>query len=95
MTDYEIVCTNQESDHGHITHVGLGVGDGTYYSRPTVAEVYALIDAGHYFHTGSSDAGDYATVAKFDCTQCGRPTLRSHADKYWNNNLDNLGNCTV
>ncbi len=95
LTDYRIVCTNKESDHGHITNVGLGVGDGTYYSRPTVAEVYALIDAGHTFHTGSTADGNYATVAKFTCTHCGRGTLRSHADQAWNNNLDSLGNCNT
>jgi Protein of unknown function (DUF3892) len=74
--------------------VGTGTHDGYYDQRLTVEQVYNAIDAGHSFHTGSRTGRDYAVVAKSSCANCGRPTLRSHADGDWNNNLDDYAAVT-
>jgi hypothetical protein len=93
MADYRIMCVNKEAGHGHIESVGTGTHDGYYDQRLTVQQVYNAIDAGHSFHTGSWTGRDYAVVAKFSCANCGRPTVRSHADGDWNNSLDDLRGC--
>ena len=93
MTDYRIICVNKQAGHGHIESVGTGTHDGYYDQRLTVQQVYNAIDEGHWFHTGCRTGRDYAVVAKFSCASCGRPTLRSHADGDWNNNLDDLRGC--
>lgn len=92
MADYQIVCVTKKAGHGHIQTVGIGSASGVNATK-TVQEVYALLDVGNSFHTGSAVGGNYATVAKYKCSSCDSPTLRSHADSKWNNNLDNLKSC--
>jgi hypothetical protein len=89
MGDFQIICVDKETSHGHILDVGISGQSRTY----TVAEIYYALDQQDTFHTGSRATGDYAVVAKFNCTYCGRPTLRSHSDRTSANNLDNLRSC--
>ena len=89
MSEYLITCVRKSArtaaGHQHITSVGIGT------HRYTVAQIYAYMDAGHTFRTASGSTGVEAPVAKFQC--CGLNTLRSHSDRVWDNNLDNLPQC--
>lgn len=90
VSEYLITCvsksTRTAAGHQHI--IGVGVGG----RRVTVEDIYRLIDQGHTFRTASPSSGKEAAVATFRC-ECGLPTLRSHSDGYWDNNLDNLPKC--
>ncbi len=88
MSEYLITCVRKSTgiDHQHIVSVGIGA------QRYTVADIYRFIDQGHTFRTASPSSGREAAVAKYRCS-CGLATLRSHADGYWDNNLDNLPKC--
>jgi len=89
MSEYLITCVRKSyrtaAGHQHIMSVGIG---GT---RFTVAQIYRLMDAGNTFRTASPSTGKEAPVAKYHC--CGLDTLRSHSDRLWDNNLDNLPLC--
>jgi len=90
MSEYLITCVRKSArttaGHQHIVSVGIGAG------RFTVAQIYGYMDQGHTFRTASPSSGREAAVAKYHC--CGLDTLRSHADKLWDDNLDNLPWCT-
>jgi len=90
MSEFLITCVRMSgrtaAGHHHIVSVGVG---GEQF---TVEEIYQAIDAGHRFRTASPSSGTEAPVAKYHCA-CGLDTLRSHSDKYWDNNLDNLPAC--
>ena len=93
MADYVIRCTDQtpagtDHDSAHIERVAFE-GATTCY---TVAQVYALIDAGHRIWSRGPLASVSARVRKFRC-RCGRATLRSDADATKVNNLDSLPMC--
>ena len=57
-----------------------------------MAQVYEFMDSGTEFRTTSPTTGQIVAVGKYQCS-CGMRTLRSHADKQWNDNLDNLPRC--
>jgi hypothetical protein len=90
MAEYLITCTrkSEPTAAGHQHIVGVGIGGQQF----TVAQIYRLIDQGYAFRTVSRSSGREAAVAKYRCS-CGLDTLRSHADGYWDNNLDNLPKC--
>jgi Protein of unknown function (DUF3892) len=90
VSEYLITCVTKSAPtaagHQHIVSVGIGG------QKCTVADIYRFIDQGHTFRTASPSSGKEAAVAKYRCA-CGLATLRSHADGYWDNNLDNLPKC--
>ncbi len=95
MADNRIVCTRQSDwmavGHGHIESVGVG-DDSGYSEIVAVSNVVAFIKRGwqtYYTYAG----GKRAEVSPWNCDRCGRETIRSHADGYWNNNLDALPEC--
>ena len=98
MTQYQVNCTAQEPRFvsncvAHIVQVGANLlGSSSPSSRLSVAQVYAAIDRGDTFWTWSPSGAKWANVRKYRCN-CGRATLRSTADGYWDNNLDNLPRC--
>ncbi|WP_300613466.1 DUF3892 domain-containing protein [Trebonia sp.] len=89
MSEYLITCVRKGAPtgagHRHIIGVGIGA------QRVTVQDVYLLMDAGHKFRTVSPTTGLEVPVAKYRC--CGIDTLRSYADKRWDDNLDALPPC--
>jgi hypothetical protein len=91
MAEYLITCVRKSAltpaGHQHIVSVGIGT------QRYTVEQIYPLMDAGHTFRTASRLSGVEAPVAKYHCP-CGVNTLRSHADRSWDDNLDNLPRCS-
>lgn len=91
MAEYLITCVRKSertaTGHQHIVSVGIG------QHRFTVAQVYHFIDQGHTFRTVSPSSGRESAVSKYRCS-CRLDTLRSHADGYWDNNLDNLPRCS-
>ena len=90
LSEYLITCVRKSArtaaGHQHIASVGIGTG------RYSVAQIYEFMDAGHTFRTASASIGVEAPVAKFHC--CGVNTLRSHADRVWDDNLDKLPQCS-
>jgi hypothetical protein len=87
--EYLITCVgkaDRPAGHKHIVKVGIGTG------QHTVAAIYGFMDDGNAFRTASPTTGQIVAVAKYKCP-CGVETLRSHADKQWNDNLDNLPRC--
>lgn len=95
MTTYRIVCstlsaTAGTSGHKHLVDVGTGADPNKATDKWTIAQVRTSLDAGNTFYT--EVGGKRAEVRTFDC-DCGIHTIRSHADGYWNNNLDNLRTC--
>jgi Protein of unknown function (DUF3892) len=89
MTGYQIGHVRKQSGHGHIESVDLR--SGTPYTQTfSVRQVLNMITGGSTFHTGSVLTRDYAAVEGFACPHCCEPTLRSHTDGAWNNNLDDL-----
>jgi hypothetical protein len=90
MAEYLITCVRKSdrtpAGHQHIVSVGIG------QHKFTVAEIYQLIDQGHTFRTVSRSSGRESAVTKYRCS-CGWLTLRSQADGYWDDNLDNLPKC--
>lgn len=95
MTDHRVVCTEQTdwNSQGHGRIIAIGTGDDVDQAgrRWTVAETYAALDAGHTFHVISPTTRKKSWVGKY--TVNGIPTLRSYADKVWDNNLDSLRGC--
>jgi hypothetical protein len=89
MSEFLITCTRKSertaAGHKHITSVGIG---GKRYA---VERIYRAIDAGDTFHTVSPSTGREVPVGKFHC--CGIDTLRSYADRQWDDNLDSLPKC--
>jgi hypothetical protein len=90
MATYLITCVRKSArtatGHQHITSVGIGT------ERYTGAQIYQFINQGHAFYTASTASGKEAEVKPYRC-ECGIQTLRSQADGYWDNNLDNLPSC--
>jgi len=94
MADVQVTCItkpNPKSAHEHITHLGNPAA-GWKWSRE---QVIPSIDAGtntFYVidpHTGKrSDVGVVRERGK-------APYLRTHADRYWNNNLLSLDQCPL
>lgn len=97
MQRFRITCTVQTSSNphkGHITSVGVepppnGLVSGAIVTVPTV---YDMMDKGAVFYT-VDDKGQEVEVVKYDCGQCGRPTLRTVNDDTTVNNLDELPPC--
>lgn len=92
-TDYQIVCVDKESDHGHISRVGVTSDGGANVKFYDLDNALALGLFGMKLHTGSTNSGDYTPVSRMECPHCDRQTLRSHADATTANNLDELGPC--
>lgn len=97
MAAYEITCVikcnspnSSAPDYGHVHITDVGIGDR---SRATVAQVYKLMSEGDTFYTYSRSTGRLAMVDRYRCTTCDTPTLRSHTDRVWDDNLDNLPAC--
>jgi hypothetical protein len=89
VSEYLITCVRKSAPTaaGHQHIIGVGVGA----QQLTVQDVYRLMDAGHTFRTVSPTTGREVPVAKYRC--CGIDTLRSYADKQWDDNLDALRRC--
>ncbi len=99
VTDYRIVCTNQEpawvgNQHAHIVAVGTGGNTGWDRKWP-LADVIQAIDQGHRFFTVSPSTGQTALVQKYTCSLCVRTHIRSTPDAVRDNNLDNLSTCAM
>lgn len=92
-TDYQIVCVENEPDHGHLTHIGVTTDGGASVQLVTLTQALIFVSLGVKYHTGSVKSGDYAEVLRLACPHCGNATLRSHADATKKNNLDELGTC--
>ena len=97
MTQYRIICTNQEpvsqpNDRAHI--IGVGTGDSSGYSAYwTLNEVITAMNQGHTFYTYGETSGKVALVHKYVCPHCTRTHIRSAPDAVTDNNLDNLSTC--
>jgi hypothetical protein len=96
MTAYRIICVTQDKPdphRGHILNVGTGPTPAHYTRKWTVDQVWSATLAGDTFHTIGPKSGKRASVHRFECTICGRRTLRSGPDAVTDNNLDSLPSC--
>ena len=94
MASYQIVCTERQASHGHITHVGTGSDPAD--QRWTVKNVREAIEDGDTFYTVGPRSGKTAYVEPYDAYANGviLETIRSSADAVEDNNLDNLRACS-
>jgi hypothetical protein len=98
MSDYRIVCTEQEpfyqpTTHAHIVAVGTGTNPDKADQRWKLDEVLAAMDRGDRFYTVSPSTGKTALVEKYACLKCSRTFIRSTPDAIYDNNLDSLRRC--
>lgn len=98
MSDYRIVCTNQEpcylSTHqAHIVAVGTGDDPSQASQRWSLDEVLGAMRRGDRFYTQGVRSGKVALVEPYTCQHCRRTYIRSRADAVQDNNLDNLRVC--
>ncbi len=90
MNEYQVTCVTRNDVNGRIIAIG-GPGDGTGWTM-TEAEAIRRIKR--------KEARFYTVVngKRAEIGVCGTPPneyLRTHADGYWNDNLDALGACPV
>jgi hypothetical protein len=97
MAIYQITCVIKCNQAGssapnlrcdHITDVGFGDGE-----RGSVPSIYRFIRENNTFYTVSPSSGTRAYVKEDTCARCHVDTLRSIADEFADNNLDNLPTC--
>jgi len=98
MSDYRIVCTNQEPCHlsthqAHIVAVGTGNDPAKASDRWTLDQVLAAMNLGDRFYTQGVQSGKTALVEPYECGRCRRTYIRSRPDSVQDNNLDNLRVC--
>ncbi|WP_421787950.1 DUF3892 domain-containing protein [Hyphobacterium sp.] len=80
-------CTSKDSD-GDITHIG---NSGAAWSPKTVASAVREIDSGDYVYY--VDECGHETLIETVHPDRGKAYLRTVADGYTSNNLDNLPDC--
>lgn len=98
MSDYRIVCTEQEPasnppTHAHIVAVGVGNDPDKASNRFTLAEVLRCLSNGDRFFTKGPRTGKVAFVEKYQCSHCRTQHIRSKPDATTDNNLDSLRYC--
>lgn len=99
MSQYRIVCTDQEpitqpTTHAHIVAVGTGSDPNKADTRWTLDEVLTAMDKGDVFYTQGETSGKIARVEKYVCSLCYRTWIRSTPDAVKDNNLDFLRRCS-
>jgi hypothetical protein len=101
MTDYKIVCTDQEpinqpTTHAHIVAVGIDTDiDGYADDKQTKDEVIKNINSGLYrYYTVGPKTGKVAFVEVAYCVFCKGEIIRSKPDATTDNNLDSLRRCS-
>jgi hypothetical protein len=99
IVSYRIVCTDQEPagagpHDAHIVGVGTGTDPDSASMHWTLDRVLAALDRGEYFYTQGKHSGKVARVLPWNCSYCGRRTIRSSADAVTDNNLDSLRYCS-
>ena len=98
MSNFQIVCTEQEpfdqpTTHVHIVAVGTGM-DPDKATRWTLDQVLNAMSRGHDFYTQSPSTGRTAWVQTYTCLWCQRPYIVSAPDAIADNSLDNLRRCS-
>ena len=101
MTDYKIVCTDQEpidqpTTHAHITAVGIDSNnDGRAEDRHMKSTVISNIrNNGDRYYTVGLQTGITAYVGVISCNLCGYEIIKSTPDATADNNLDYLRRCS-
>jgi hypothetical protein len=91
MAEYQIVCVDRVTGHGHITHVGISGLPGVW----TVEQVRGSIARGNSFYTVSPSTRAVAGVEPCDVSEPNQTieTIRSAADAIDDNSLDKLRGC--
>lgn len=98
MTDYRIVCTEQQpcgsnAHRAHIVAVGVGSDPDQANERLTLEEVIRKMPLGDRFYTVGQRSGKRANVETFKCAYCSKTHIKSTADAVTDNNLDELRFC--
>jgi len=100
MTDYRIVCTDQDpvyqpTTHAHIVAVGIDTdNDGYAEDKHTKDQVIKNIKSRLYrYYTIGPKTGIKAFVEVVYCVFCRSEIIRSTPDATTDNNLDSLRRC--
>ena len=99
MTEYRIVCTEQEpcnadTSRAHIVAVGTGNEADSANQRWLLSEVVAALNTGDRFYTIGTSTGKRAEVETYNCGNCKTTHIRSNPDSTTDNNLDELRICS-